>query len=352
MHKQNDTLVILTPGFPANEADCTCLPPQQIFVKALKKNYPQLNIVVLAFQYPFCKAVYSWFNVSVVSLNGKNKGKIHRLLLWRKVWTSLEEIRRKNKIIGILNFWLGECALVGSFFAKRHHLKHYTWMLGQDAKSSNKYHRLIKPRPQNLIALSNFISAEYFKNYDAHPQHVIPVGLDTSLFPSVMVKRDIDVMGAGSLIALKRYDLFINIVKEIVVYVPTLTVVICGKGDEKRRLEDQVIRNRLEGNISLIGEVPHEEVLKLMQRSKVFLHTSSFEGYGAVCAEALYAGAHVVSFCNPMNRNFWHYNFVEAKEQAVKIITEILTDEDREHTSILTDSIDDVCKQMMELFAV
>lgn len=32
-------LVIITPGFAANEADTTCLPPRQMFVKVLHKAY-------------------------------------------------------------------------------------------------------------------------------------------------------------------------------------------------------------------------------------------------------------------------------------------------------------------------
>ena len=35
------TLVILTPGFPSNEADTTCLPMQQNLVRSLKLMYPQ-----------------------------------------------------------------------------------------------------------------------------------------------------------------------------------------------------------------------------------------------------------------------------------------------------------------------
>ena len=53
MKKKLDTLVILSPGFAANEADTTCLPPMQLFVKALKEICPGLNIIVIAFQYPF-----------------------------------------------------------------------------------------------------------------------------------------------------------------------------------------------------------------------------------------------------------------------------------------------------------
>ena len=47
------TLVILSPGFPKDEADTTCLPAHQVFIKSLNKNFPSLKIIILSFQYPF-----------------------------------------------------------------------------------------------------------------------------------------------------------------------------------------------------------------------------------------------------------------------------------------------------------
>ena len=53
MNDKQKTFVILTPGFAKDEADSTCIPTQQNFVRALKELYPQLNIIILAFDYPY-----------------------------------------------------------------------------------------------------------------------------------------------------------------------------------------------------------------------------------------------------------------------------------------------------------
>jgi len=45
--KDKQTLIILSPGFAANEEDTTCLPAQQSFILTLKKNFPSLNIIVI-----------------------------------------------------------------------------------------------------------------------------------------------------------------------------------------------------------------------------------------------------------------------------------------------------------------
>ena len=74
MNHEEQALIILTPGFSASEADSTCLPMQQHFVRTLKKLYPHLNIIVLSFQYPFHKSSYKWFTVTVLPFNGRNRG--------------------------------------------------------------------------------------------------------------------------------------------------------------------------------------------------------------------------------------------------------------------------------------
>jgi Fe-S cluster assembly ATPase SufC len=97
VNSEKNTLVILTPGFPSSEADSTCLPMQQSFIKALKENDRDLHIVVLSFQYPYSIKTYTWFGITVMSFNGQNKGGLARLLLRRKLNAALKKINRSNK---------------------------------------------------------------------------------------------------------------------------------------------------------------------------------------------------------------------------------------------------------------
>src|SRR6201996_5324552 len=105
---KTDTLVILSPGFPENEADSTCVPAQQVFVKNLKQNFPKLHIIVLAFEYPFAAAEYQWHDVTVLSFGGKNKGGIFRLFNWLRIWLRLRKLNKQYHIIGLLSFWMGD----------------------------------------------------------------------------------------------------------------------------------------------------------------------------------------------------------------------------------------------------
>jgi glycosyltransferase involved in cell wall biosynthesis len=49
-------------------------------------------------------------------------------------------------------------------------------------------------------------------------------------------------------------------------------------------------------NIEFTGLLSRQEIFKLMQKSKIFVHPSKFEGSGFVFAEALVNGMNIVSF--------------------------------------------------------
>lgn len=347
-HKK--TLVLLSPGFPKDEADSTCIPPQQVFVRNLKLHYPSLNIIVLAFEYPFYPSSYQWNNVSVIAFGGANKGGLTRLNTWRKVRLMLKQLNRQYHIIGLLSFWLGDCAFIADRFARKHNLKHLCWILGQDARPGNKYFRWIKPKSEGLAALSDFIATEVKQNYQVAPAHVIPLGIDPKLFVQFSGARDIDILGAGSLIPLKLYSLLINMVDALRIYFPNIRIIICGDGPERHLLDKLIKDYRLEKNIELMGELPHTAVLALMQRAKVFAHPSSYEGLGMVCLEALYAGAKVVSFVRPMDEPIKNWYFAKTPDDMVNILKRLLDDPHCNNGKVAPYLIADTCSKIMRLY--
>ena len=345
------TLVILSPGFPKDEADTSCLPAHQVFVRALNKNFPHLKIIILSLQYPFFTPAYNWYGNTIVPFNGAGKkGILARLLLWKQLWGTLQKLKKENKIFGLVSFWCGECAFIGKYFGKWNNVKHFSWITGQDAKKGNKYIPLIRPQSHELIAMSDFLSEEFFKNYAIRPSHVIPNGLDPLIFSKHSIERDVSILGAGSLIPLKQYDVFINTVKEIVKEIPAANAILCGEGPEEMQLRELIIHQQLQNNVLLTGAKPHADVLVLMQRTKVFLHTSSYEGFSTVCLEALYAGCHVISFIKPMKHDIEHWHIVGTPEQMAKKAIEILKDRQTSYTPVLPYSMDDSARLVMQLF--
>ena len=314
MNKNKKTLVILTPGFAINEADSNCLPLQQQLVRALKEINPELNIVVLSFQYPFHTQKYAWFNTTVTPFNGKDRGGLYRHLLRRKIITALKKIHSITPVSGLLSFWYGECAAVGKIFADKKGLKHFCWILGQDAKKENKYPKRSKLGSGELVAISDFIQTEFEKNHGIRPKFLVLPGINKTLYSLEKKEKDIDILGVGSLIPLKQYDVFIKVVVEIKKRLPAVKVVLAGDGPEKIKLEELIRNSGLQETILLTGKLPYTDTLQLMQRAKVFLHPSFYEGFVMVCLEALYAGARVISFVRPMNqeiKNWYHVNDIE-----------------------------------------
>ncbi len=350
MRQRDKTLVILTPGFPENKDDTTCLPFLQTHVRALNITYPGVEIIILTFQYPFIAGVYRWENNEVISFGGKERGRLHRVFVWGRVWSKLRQLQRTKNVVALFSLWCTECALVGHYFGKQKGIKHYTWLCGQDAKKSNKYVKYIRPGSGELIAMSDFLKREFHKNHGVEPGQVIPIGVDTNQFTTNCSERTIDVLGAGSLIPLKQYDIFTKVVGRLVQELPELQAVLCGDGPERNSIINQVASLKIQGNMSLKGEVPHADVLQYMQRTKIFLHTSNYEGFGTVCLEALYAGAHVVSFTKPMDAPIPHWHHVSNMDEMVIKMKELLTDELTSFYPVIPYIADDVAIAMMELF--
>ena len=345
-----EILIILSPGFPESEADSTCLPMQQQFVRALKEMHPELDIVVLTFQYPYHRKEYNWFEIKVIPFGGRNKGGFHKLLLRNKINSTLKKLYRERQIVGLFSFWYNECAFIGKKFAAKYGVKHYCWILGQDARKGNEYPKLLPPLSNELVALSDFIQNEFERNHGIKPQFVIPPGIDETLFSSIPKEKDIDLLGVGSLIPLKQYDIFIEIVVELKKQMPRIKVLLAGKGPEREKLQSLISKFNLESSVTMTGELPYSEVLKLMQRAKVFLHPSSYEGFGCVCLEALHAGARVISFCKPMNAQITHWHIVKDKDAAIANALKILSDQHTEYNPVKEFSINNTVTAMMKLW--
>ncbi|MGH2566522.1 MAG: glycosyltransferase, partial [Ginsengibacter sp.] len=171
-----------------------------------------------------------------------------------------------------------------------------------------------------------------------------------SLFENKISERIIDVAGAGSLIPLKQYDLFIDVIAELKNNLPNIKSVIAGKGSEEKLLQQKIEHAAITNNISLAGEISYADVLSLMQQSKIFLHPSSYEGFSMVCQEALYAGCHVISFCKPMNTDFNHWHVVKSKEEMTKKALKILLQSGLKYEAVMPYSINDTANSIMKLY--
>jgi len=286
-------ILIITPGFPENENDTDCIPPLQEYLKELTKRFTEIKISVVAIHYPDKKNKYCWERINVYSCGGKRRKQPVRIFYWlRAIYYSLK-INKKNQVNLIHSFWLNENAMIGNILSRLLKVKHINTMMGQDAKAGNKYHKIINLKNIFKVALTEFQAGYFRESCNMNPDKIIPWGVKS--FPVEINLRPIDILGAGSLIPVKNFQLFIKIVIELKKNFPAIKVAVTGDGVEKSRLKEMIYKNNLVHNLLLKGQLSRESVLSDMTRSKIFLHTANYESFGFVIAEALAAGCYVVT---------------------------------------------------------
>jgi glycosyltransferase involved in cell wall biosynthesis len=349
MQGKKTCIIIVTPGFPKDENDTACLPAFQQFALSLKQNFPEFKFIFISLQYPFKKGWYNWNGIDVYAIAGKNKKHIFGLNTKRLALQKLNELSETYTIKGLLSLWCIDTALVTNKFALEKKLNHLIWIIGQDAKATNGFVKKIKPNPGQLVAMSDFLKEEFKKNHHINPKHVVANGINTGIFETLNLnQRPIDVLGAGSLIPLKNYSLFIEVIAEVKEKHPALTVKIIGDGEERKLLADLIIQYKLQKNIVLLGAKSHQETLSLMNQSKVFLHTSHYEGNSTVLMEALYSGCQVISTQQLSSAEVKNLYTKTSKTELVNTLIQLLF-ESKISERITFNTMDNSSRQMMQL---
>lgn len=344
----DQSLIILTPGFPKDEHDSTCLPSQQLFVLTAARLFPGVEFIVVTLQYPPIKLNYRWNGISVYALDGKRYPGPSRLFFWLKAHRKLNALAKDKDVIGVLSFWCNEAAFLGKWFAKRKSIQHKIWISGQDARKTNWFVNWIKPKPDDLVAMSHFLQDEFFKNHHITPSHVIPNAVAANFQTQ---PKNVDVIGAGSLIPLKNFQLFVEVIAEVKKTLPEVTARIFGNGPEEGEVRLLIQKLDLKDTITLCREVDHATLMNWMSRSKILLHPSSYEGYSTVCLEALANGCHVVSFTQAEKKPVPHWTIVQDKNEMTKAVLWILNNE-RSFTPIILHDMKTTVKSMMALYGV
>ena len=298
-------IVFMAPGFPASERDSTCLPAIQNYVAGLGAMRPDLDVHVIAFQYPYARRQYRWNGVTVHALGGANRPGVRRVPTWALATYRFTGLRRRLDIAALHTFWLTDTTMVGQRLGRTFRVRHVASIGGQDALASNPYLRRIDLDGLVVTAGSQF-AASAFSGEGAgarrgqqagRPEvHVIPLGLDTEHLVTIAPpeRRDIDIIGVGSLIPLKRFEAFLDVIAAVRREFPRLRACIVGDGPERDTLAARIAHDGLEDAVELTGELPRDNAFRRMLRARVLLHCSRYESQGYVFLEALTAGLEVV----------------------------------------------------------
>ncbi len=172
-------------------------------------------------------------------------------------------------IISIRNHPTSEFKLTK--FIRDHYYKKATSIIVQD-DSYKKY--LNKNVQDKLITIPNFLTNEYIKNIRK-------------------LKKEKRIIAASRLEKQKNLSLLIKAFSLLDKRFDEYTLLICGGGSLKEKLEKEVKKLGLENRVSLIGRVdnPQENILK----STLFVLPSNYEGMPNALMEAMACGMPVIT---------------------------------------------------------
>lgn len=288
-------LLVITPGFAAHGTDDGCVPPLQAYVRAYARRFPDASVRVIATQYPFHRRPYAWHGITVHPCGGANR-RWAKPIAWDRAISLGAALHRERPIGRVHSFWLGECAWIGQRIAARCGARHVMTLMGQDARDEHNWWRVVKGGRSRIAVLSQRHAAAFSAMSGRAPDAVIPWGIEPAEARPGGA-RDIDLLFAGSLIPVKRPELFVELVARIARVRPVKAVMAGARIPAGSTHVDELVRKAgLSDVITVRGEVPRAEVLALMGRSKVLVHPSRYEAQGYVFLEALLQGMSIASF--------------------------------------------------------
>ena len=134
---------------------------------------------------------------------------------------------------------------------------------------------------------------------------ILPVGLDMSRFTfkarQLNADEPVRILTVGRLVEKKGIEYAIRAIAKLTADYPNMVYSIAGDGPLNENLQSLVSRLNLQKNIKFLGALPQQEVLKLYDRTDLFLLPSvtaadgDCEGQALVLQEAQACGIPVVS---------------------------------------------------------
>ncbi|MCK5377795.1 MAG: glycosyltransferase [Acidobacteria bacterium] len=289
-------ILLVTPGFPADERDSLCIPPLQLMLRELKGRRPDLALSVLALHYPAEIRSYRWHGIEVRALGRANHRWPLRLIDLARARRLAERLHAGQPFSHVHAFWLSDAALVASSIANSWSCSASVTAMGQDVLPANRYSRRLTRGAAQLVAISDRAAVILEQSAGRKPDRVIPWGIGPP--PDVLPQwdsRPIDVLGVGSLIDLKRWSHLLEVCGRLAASDTNHRTVLVGDGPLRASLEAEARERGLSDALVFTGELPRSEVLRLMEKARVLLHPSRFEGQGFVFDEALSRGMSIVS---------------------------------------------------------
>ena len=163
--------------------------------------------------------------------------------------------------------------------------------------SARRAHRIIVPSEylKNIVAAWGIEASKIKVIYnDVSVPDTVLSHLDARKSLSIKDERPVFVT-AGRMVPWKGFDMLISCMRTIASKHPDVMLFMIGDGPQYAYLRDKIYALDLEENIYLLGKISHDEVMKYLSASDIFLLNTAYEGFSHQLLEAFAAGTPVIT---------------------------------------------------------
>ncbi len=178
--------------------------------------------------------------------------------------------------------------------------RHSGWVSGRISRQVHALESWLVHQSDSVIACSASMAEEITELFGPVPAEVavIPNGIDSSRWPFARRRRHDgppELLFFGRLEYEKGVHDAIAALPRIRRTHPGTTLTIAGDGTQQARLLEVARNHRVLKAVRFLGEVDHDELLRLLHRADVAVLPSHYEPFGIVALEAAAAGIPLVT---------------------------------------------------------
>jgi glycosyltransferase involved in cell wall biosynthesis len=220
-------------------------------------------------------------------------------ILFLEFWKLLVNFKKMRFSLVIVQF-VSLDGIVAVLFKRIFKTKLVLFAMGSDVLKIRE-HAFAYPIIKFIIAESDFVFCtsslieEKLKTmgFDASKIKVVPSVVDFDDFEPYYGPKMYDVVNVGALDSNKNQMLLIKACELF----PSVKALIIGDGPLRLALESENAKKKL--GVVFLGKIPRKQVLRELQKSRIYVHTSKSEGIPKAVLEAMFAGLPVVLVESP-----------------------------------------------------
>jgi glycosyltransferase involved in cell wall biosynthesis len=288
-------VLLVSPGFAADENDTACLPALQLFVHAAAMA-GAADFSVVSLHHPPQRGIYTWHGLVIRCAGGANRQGAARIAAVVRALGDGIAFHHRRPVDLVHGVWLTDAACVATRLGRLLRRPVILTAMGRDASGGTPWTRVL-PLDEVTVTVPSRRAADSLRATTGRvADAIVPWGVEPAATPlASWADRDVDIIGVGALEPVKNWWLFLRVVAAVAARQGCRRAVLVGGGSCRQQLEAQIVALGLDGVAELTGELVRDEALDWIARSRVLLHTADSEALGLVLLEALAHGTTVVS---------------------------------------------------------